>query len=256
LSGFLLTSWFLCIGFIPLSSIEADAGYSRGSPFNFNHSFAQTAGIDFNVSGYFRVWTEIEIRETKSKSIYFDPYRGAFRVGAEFLYKNFSLGILHECDHDIVTGNELNRYNGLETSFNEINLGWSSDYRVHANAVLSPAVSLGLYLLDGVFIKDNNSDHYFERFRMFLLENRIIYTRIQGTIDLFGLAKFRLAVQGGYSATNSGWNGLLFDMGLEAYYRNLAGGIRWKNQLRLADTAMGLNELSLYITIKGSASVF
>jgi hypothetical protein len=219
----------------------------------FNNTFIQVAGFDFNVAGYLRVWTEIEIREVKADSIYFDPYRAGFRLGADILYRGFILKVFHECDHDIITGDFLNPYNGLDMAFNCYYAGWSAEFSVTPHVLIKPAFFMGLRF-DAYYInKENNRDHYFGDSPAVIPINYHLYPRLQAEADFHDLVKLSVAFQPEYSITRGMWSRIRIDTGIELHYGNIAAGIGGKNQIRLDSTGWAFNELRLYIAFKGKS---
>ena len=251
MANLIISSWLLYLGFMPVANLDID---NVAHPTNSN--FIQMAGFDFKIAGFFRVWSEIEVREFKSHDIYFDPYRAGFRIGAELLYKDIVLGVSHECDHDIVTGIRPNTYNGVEMAYNRFYAGWTAKFPVHPSVLLKPALFVGFRDDSFMGLKHPSTEVYFNTFWRYEAFNKIIYPRIQGEADFFDRVKLFAGFQPEFSASKGIWSRAGFNTGIELHYRNAAAGAEWMKHARFDQKSWAINELRLYLAFKGKAPLF
>lgn len=198
----------------------------------------------------------MEVRETKSFSVYFAPYRADFVIGGELEYRGIFAGLVHECNHDVVTWGELQPNNGWDTAWTTAYAGWKGEFAPHELALLRPLVFAGLYLYDNAEIKFTDSFIKYERAqRGFSWIDNIVFIKAGGSAELLRALTGSLYVQGEF-IPSGGWHRLTCDAGLEVHYRGLGMGAAWKGQKRLDSEGYAVNEIRFYLVFRGRAALF
>ena len=253
LTNLILISWYLSIGFIPASSLEI----GEDTVLRYNNSFVQTIGINFNIAQTVNLFTEVEIRDTKTYAIYFDPYRADFIIGMETCYKDFKLGVTHECNHDIVTDIKFNKYNGLDGAWMNIYFNWNKEFKMSDDVSLAPVLRMGFRPYDNVYIKPVTGDveDYFGHDFLKGSYNYTLFGKAETGIDIYEYLHANIGFQPEYSFEYDNW-GIHGNIGIEGRYRKLALGINWKMQKRFKNTGYAANELMLYLSFRGKTSLF
>ena len=247
----IVASWFLSVGLVPYSSATFDAAYVR-----YDSAFVQTFGVDFD-AGLLRIFTTMEVRETKSRGVYFAPYRADFLIGGELRYRGFFIGLDHECNHDVVTWGQLRPNNGWDAAWTTAYAGWEGAFAPHELAVLKPAAAAGLYLDDAAEIKKSGSfTLYANKPQGFSQTGKILFARAGASADFLGALTGRLSLQGEYSLESGAWSRLKCDAGLEVHYRNIGMGAAWVGQKRLTAEGYAVNEVRFYLVFRGQAPLF
>jgi hypothetical protein len=90
MSNLIVMAWMLSLGFVPNSSLETSNGSIEAS-----NCLVQTLGMDFYLADCICIYSTVEIQETKTHSVYFDPFRSDFLIGGAIYFENFSIGISH-----------------------------------------------------------------------------------------------------------------------------------------------------------------
>ena len=253
LANLILINWLLSVGFIPASSLEVE----ENTLYRYNNSFIQTFGVDFTVASIVNIYTTIDVRETKAQhGVYFDPYRTDFVIGAEVWYKGFELGVSHTCDHDIITDNFLNDYNGLEASWTDIYFGWSKDFKIFDNISLTPVAYIGYRPYDHVYIRPvADSANYFGNDWRHGNHHNTMYGKTGVYIDIYKYFYAEFLLQPEYSIEKNDWSSIRGHIVTEGRFRNVALGIDWKLQKRFHHIAYAMNDFMIYIAFRGETSL-
>jgi hypothetical protein len=240
----------LSVGLVPYSSVDFDAGHKRYEP-----AFVQTFGVDFD-AGLFHIFTTMEVRETKSGSVYFSPFRADFLIGGELCYRGFFAGLVHECNHDVVIWGELRPNNGWDAAWTTAHAGWKGEFEPHEQVLFQPSLSAGLYLDDAAEIKFIDNFTKYEKDRQGRsVADGIIFARAGASAALFRALTGSLSVQGEF-VPESGWSRLKCDAGLEVHYRGLGMGAAWMGQKRLDTESYAVNEVRFYLVLRGQSPLF
>jgi hypothetical protein len=242
-------AWLLSLGFVPHSSLN-----TSGASINASNVLVQTFGVGFYLADCVHIYSTVEIQDTKSQEVYFDPFRGDFLIGGSLYFKNLSIGILHECNHDIVTGTNFHAYNGWEAGFNTAYIHYTLPVLERPGIRIMPSITLADQFTELVRIKRNDTKKYFE------------YTRVDSSpVILF--AEFRLemefpylrshmAFQAGYAPRNSQWSHTQFNFGAEMFYKNISLGLDYiRRDNTQKDAGYSLESLTLFIRFRGTADL-
>jgi hypothetical protein len=249
MSNFLVMAWLLSLGFVPTSSLE-----TKGRSINASDCLVQNFGVGFYLADHIRIYTTVEIQETKSGGIYFDPFRADFLIGGELYLRNLSLGISHECNHDIVTNMNFNRYNGWEAVFEKIYINYALPLRIGREITITPAITLTDQLSEKVRIKNNSKDHYFDHLTAAASPN-IISPEFRLETECRFL-RSSVAFQAGYANRIREWAYTQFKLGAELFYKNIALGLAYTNRKDTqANAGYSLEMLNLYVRFRGKASL-
>ena len=91
--------------------------------------FVQTIDISGLVAEHLNVYGSVRTYDFHNKDLSFLPFRADYSIGAELLWRGFSLGIKHECDHPVVydMGAQQLGYGGNET---EIYLSFKGQWQI------------------------------------------------------------------------------------------------------------------------------
>jgi hypothetical protein len=105
--NFLVLSWALTLGYVPEQANFVDTNHVAID----QSRLATVATVDFGVTawGVLHVYSEIETFQYLCKDLQgFNPYRANYTFGTDFyINKNLTLGLVHECDHPIVSGTNM-----------------------------------------------------------------------------------------------------------------------------------------------------
>ncbi|MDR1507427.1 MAG: hypothetical protein LBI67_10045 [Treponema sp.] len=249
MGNIIIMAWMLSLGFVPNSSLETSGGLIKAS-----NCLVQTFGVGFYLADCICIYTTVEIQETKSQGIYFDPFRADFLIGGSIYFKNFSIGILHECNHDIVTNTNLNSYNGWEAGFNTAYLNYTIPVSIVPGLTITPSVTLGDQFTEKVRIKSNDKKQYFGYNKVDISPN-ILFSGFRFEMDFFYL-RFRMAFQAGYAPRNKEWAYTQFNLGAEVFYKNISLGFDCVNRKDMQKNAgYSLNGLTLFIRFQGKSGL-
>lgn len=101
--SFLVLSWALTLGYVPTQSNIAGDQYTRIE----QGKIATVSTIDFGVTAWNRlkIYSQIETFQYLNPTYTgFNPYRTDYIFGIDYyISKNITLGIIHECDHPVVS---------------------------------------------------------------------------------------------------------------------------------------------------------
>ncbi|MDR2476765.1 MAG: hypothetical protein LBD18_03145 [Treponema sp.] len=250
MANLFFTTWLLTLGFIPYSSYEYNLG-PLPSVARFDNTFVQTLEVDFYVANILRVYSNVEIREMKAQTIYFDPYRADFRIGAELAYKGFFLGVFHECDHDVVTTFERSRYNGIDGAFADIYAGWQGEFAIHPKVKLQPYAALGIRPYDNFFVLVEGSGSSEIGY-----PGSNLFAELHLGADLFDLVRLRAMFRPEFSLYYRSLACFQYGAGAELRYRNISLGVDWTSQVKLLYPAgSAVSELTIYISFRGQSKL-
>jgi hypothetical protein len=249
MGNLLIMAWLLSLGFVPNSSLRTNNG-----SINASNSLVQTLGVGFYLADLVHIYSTVEIQETKTYSIYFDPFRGDFLVGGEVYYKNFSIGLSHECNHDIVTNMDLNRNNGWEAGFDKAYLNYTRPFNIIPGLTVTPSITLADQFTESIRIKNHEEKLYFRNPGLDVSPN-ILFAKFQLETEYYYL-RLRLAFQAGYAPRNSGWAYTQFDIRAEAFYKNISLGLDYVNRKNMQnDAGYSLEGLTLFVRFRGKSSL-
>jgi hypothetical protein len=248
MGNFVVMAWLLSLGFVPNSSLE-----TKGGSINASNCLTQTFGVGFYFADCVHIYSTVEITETKSRNIYFDPFRGDFLIGGSFYFKNLSIGILHECNHDIVTNTNFHRYNGWEAGFNKAYINYTIPISVVPGLTITPSITLGDQFTEMVRIKSTDKKQYFNT-RLNISPN-ILFSEFGLEMEFFYL-RSRIAFQAGYTLHNNEWAYTQFKLGVEFFYKNISLGLDYINRQNMQKKAgYSLEGLMLFLRFRGKANL-
>jgi hypothetical protein len=210
--------------------------------------------VGFSIADHVRIYTNVELRETKSNGIYFDPFRGDFLIGGEIYFKNLSLGISHECNHDIVTNMKFNKYNGWEAVFEKIYIDYTLPIRISREMTITPSITLTDQLAEKVRIKRNDKNHYFDRLATDNSPN-ILSPELRLEME-YAFLRSSIAFQAGYAISNREWAYTHLRLGAELFYKNISLGLDYINRQDTQKNAgYSLEQLELFVRFRGKSSL-
>jgi hypothetical protein len=242
-------AWILSLGFVPNASLEINGG-----AINASDCLVQNFGVGFYLADFVHIYSSVEIQETKSQDIYFDPFRSDFLIGGELYYKNFSAGILHECNHDIVTNTNLHDYNGWEAMFNKVYINYSLPIYTDSGLTITPSITLTEQLSEKVRIKSNNERDYFGRNKVDISPG-IFSPEFRLEMEFFCL-RSRLAFQAGYASAEKEWAYTQFMAGAELFLKNISVGLEYiKRENKQKNAGYSLEGLTLFFRFRGRAGL-
>jgi hypothetical protein len=241
-------AWLLSLGFVPNSSLETNNG-----SINASNCLIQTFGIDFYLADHIHIYSTVEIQETKSQGIYFDPFRGDFVAGGSVYFKNLSIGVLHECNHDIVTNTDFHRYNGWEAGFNKAYINYTIPIGIGEGVTITPSITLGDQFTERIRIKTTDKRQYFNT--MLDISPNILFSEFRLEMEFFNL-RSHAALQAGYAPHNNEWAYIQLKLGAELFYKNISLGLDYINRKNMQkDASYSLAELTLFIRFRGKSSL-
>jgi hypothetical protein len=249
MSNLIVMAWMLSFGFVPHSSLKTSGGSIEAS-----NCLVQIMGMGFYLTNHMLIYSTVEIRETKTHDIYFDPYRSDFLIGGALRFNNFSIGVSHECNHDIVTNTRLHAYNGWEAAFEKVYINYTIPIRINSGLTITPSITLADQFAETVRIKSNDKKKYFTYTPMDISPN-IIFPEFRLEMEFLHL-RSRVAFQAGYIPRNNRWAYTQFKMGAEMFYKNISIGldcIKRKNMQKNA--GYSLDGLRLSIRFRGKSSL-
>jgi hypothetical protein len=249
MSNFLVMAWMLSLGFTPKSSLEIN-----GAAINASNCLVQTLGVGFFVADFVHIYSTVEIQETKSRSFYFDPFRGDFLIGGELYFKNFSLGVFHECNHDIMTNTDCNDYNGWEAAFDKAYLGYTLPIHITPAITITPSLTLADQFSERTRIKSNDERQYFGYNKVHTSPN-IFFPELRLEVEIPYL-RSSVAFQAGYATRNREWAYTQLKVRAEVYYKNISLGVDYVNRRNMqAKAGYSLEGLTLFIRFGQKASL-
>jgi hypothetical protein len=249
MGNLIVMAWLLSLGFVPNSSLQTSDGSIKAS-----NCLVQTMGMGFYLANCIYIYSTVEIRETKSREIYFDPFRSDFLIGGSVYYKNLSIGVSHECNHDIVTNTELHKYNGWEAGFGKAYINYTMPFYIISGITITPSITLADQFDEKVRIKSNNKKQYFANKKMDISPN-ILFSQLQLEIELFCL-RSRVAFQAGYVTRINEWAYTQFDLGVELFYENISLGLDYIRRINMQkDAGYSLEGVALFIRFRGKSSL-
>jgi hypothetical protein len=247
MGNLIVMAWMLSLGFVPNSSLKAS-----GNTIEASDCLVQTLGLGFYLANCIYLYSTVEIQETKSNHIYYDPFRSDFLIGGSVYFKNFSIGISHECNHDIVTNTKFHKYNGWEAAFEKVYINYTIPIYIIPGITITPSITLADQFCEKVRIK--NIKQYFTYLPSRISPN-IFFTDFRLEIEFFCL-RSRTAFQIGYTTHNNVRAYTQFNLGIELFYKNIALGfdyIKRKNMQK--DAGYSLEGLTLFIRFRGKSSL-
>jgi hypothetical protein len=243
-------TWILSLGFVPNSSLKISGNSAEDSSY-----LTQTFETGFYLADLLHIYSAVEIRETKNTNdIYFDPFRGDFLIGGSFYFKNFSIGILHECNHDIITGANLHDYNGWEAAFDKVYITYAMPIRVNSQMAITPSIALTDQFTEKVRKKNNDEKNYFGYTAVYSSPN-ILFPELRLEMEFFHLRCY-IASLAGYAVHNSIRAYTQFELGAEIFYKNISLGVDYiKRVNRQKNAGYSLEELILFIRFRGKSAL-
>jgi hypothetical protein len=242
-------AWLLSLGFVPNASLK-----TNGGSINMSNCLVQNLGVGFYLADCIYIYSTIEIQETKTHSIYFDPFRGDYLIGGSVYFKNLSLGVSHECNHDIVTNMNFHNYNGWEAAFEKAYINYTIPIHITSEITITPSITLADQFTEKVRIKSNDKKQYFNYLKMNTSPN-ILFSEFRLKMEFFCL-RSRMAFQAGYTPHNNKWAYTQFNLGAELFYKNISLGLDYINRKNMQKNAgYSLEGLTLFIRFRGKSSL-
>ncbi|MDR0597182.1 MAG: hypothetical protein LBG14_01585 [Treponema sp.] len=249
MSNILIMMWMLSLGFVPDSFLETTRGSIQSSDF-----LVQSLGMGFYLTDYIHIYSSVELRETKSSGIYFDPFRGDFLIGGEVRYRNLSIGISHECNHDIVTNLKFHDYNGWEASFEKFYINYFMPISITSEITITPSVTLTDQFTERVRIKSNDKKKYFNPIGTDVSPN-IFSPEFRLEVEYFFL-RAKAAFQAGYAIHHNKWAHTQVRLGAELFHRNISLGLDYINRKNMQKNAgYSLENLTLFVRFRGRSAL-
>jgi hypothetical protein len=249
MSNLVVMAWLLSLGFTPHSSLE-----TSGGSINASGCLVQTLGVGFYLADFVHIYSTVEIQETKSQGVYFDPFRCDFLIGGSFHFKNFSIGLSHECNHDIVTNMDFHIYNGWEAGFDKAYINYTIPINITSKFILTPSITLGDQFTEKLRIKSNDTIDYF-RYGGLDVSPTVLFAEFQLTLELSPL-RSRAAFQAGYAARAKQWAYTQFNLEVELFYKNISLGLEYINRKKKQkDSGYSLEGLTLFVRFSGKSSL-
>ncbi len=115
--GFIVVSWFLTLGVVPLQYEQVD-NLQTLQITQQNMSTVATLGLSAKMFDHFELYGSVETFQFKiPDELYFSPYRADYTFGARFYIVNgITLDFSHYCNHPVDGGGPYkNKYQGGET---------------------------------------------------------------------------------------------------------------------------------------------
>jgi hypothetical protein len=242
-------AWLLSLGFTPHSSLKTNS-----ASINAANCMVQTLGAGFYLANCIHIYTTVEIQETKSQGIYFDPFRCDFLIGGSFYFKNISVGLLHECNHDIVTNMDFHKYSGWEAGFDKAYLNYTKPIRIASKFAITPSITLGNQFTEKIRIKSSDETQYFKHTGLDI-SPAVLFSEFQLEMEFFSL-RSRTAFQAGYAFHTREWAYTQFNLGVELFYKNISLGLDYINRKnKQKNSGYSLEGLTLFIRFNGKASL-
>jgi hypothetical protein len=242
-------AWLLSLGFTPNSSLETSGGSIKASD-----CLIQNLGVGFYLVDCIHIYSTVEIYETKSQGVYYDPFRCDFLIGGAFYFKNFSMGLFHECNHDIVTNMDFHNYNGWEAGFDKAYINYTIPINITSKFMITPSITLGDQFTEKLRIKSNDTIEYF-RYGGLDVSPPVLFSEFQLTMELSPL-RSRAAFQAGYAFPAKQWAYTQFNLSVELFYKHISMGLGYINRKnKLKDSGYSLEGLTLFIRFNGKSSL-
>jgi hypothetical protein len=249
MGNFIVMAWMLSLGFVPNSSLEISGG-----SINASNCLVQNLGVGFYLADFIHIYTTVEIQETKSQGIYFDPFRCDFLIGGALYFKNLSIGVLHECNHDIVTNTDLNKHNGWEAAFNKAYINYALPIHIVSGLTITPSITLTDHFSEKVKIKSNEESKYFN-YNKTHISPTIFSPEFRLEMEFFCL-RSRLAFQAGYAPAHKDWAYTQFKASAEMFYKNISLGLEYiKRENKLKNAGYSLEGLTFFFRFQGKSSL-
>jgi predicted outer membrane repeat protein len=240
MSNFFVMAWMLSLGFMPNSSLEINGG-----AINTSNCLTQTLGVGFYIADFVHIYSAVEIQETKSQGIYFDPFRGDFLVGGSLYFKNFSIGVSHECNHDIMTNTDCHDYNGWEAGFSKAHIDYALPIRI-GSVTITPSIMLANQFSERTRIKSNDEKKYFGHNKVHVSPN-IFFPEFRLAVEIPYL-RSHVAFQAGYALHSGEMTYTQLRVGAEVFYKHISLGIDYINRENMQkDAGYALEGLTLFI---------
>jgi hypothetical protein len=249
MNDFLVMVWLLSLGFVPNSSLSTKDG-----SINASNYLVQNFEAGFYLADHIYIYSDVELQETKAHSVYFDPFRGDFLIGGEVYFKNLSIGISHECNHDIVTNLKFHNYNGWESAFEKVYINYFLPVRLASGITITPSIMLADQFTEKVRIKSNDKKHYFDYRKMNVSPN-IFFPEFRLEME-YSFLRSSAAFRAGYATDNHEWAYTQFELGAELFYKNISLGLEYANRKDTQQNAgYSLERLELFLRFRGKASL-
>jgi hypothetical protein len=249
MSNFFVMTWLLSLGFMPASSLE-----TRGGLIQASDCLIQSFGVDFYLADHIKVYGSVELQETKSRGIYFDPFRGDFLIGGALYYKNLSIGISHECNHDIVTNLDFHQHNGWEGSFEKAYIHFFLPVHVASGITITPSLTLTDQFVERLRVKSSDQKHYFDQIGTDVSPN-VFFPEFRLETELFFL-RASAAFQAGYATHKREWAHTQLELGAELFYKNIALGAAYIDRNNRQERAgYSWESLTLFVRFRGKSSL-
>jgi hypothetical protein len=243
----IIMAWMLSLGFVPNSNLETKSRAIEASNY-----LVQNIGMGFYLANHIHIYGNVELYETKSRGIYFDPFRGDYLIGAELYHRNLSLGIMHECNHDIVTNMRFNRYNGWEAAFEKAYLHYSLPIYLSPEFVITPSITLADQFLEKVRIKSNDKNHYFDPLPAAASPN--IFSPEIALKLRYHFLRAGAAFQAGYATSSHEWAYTQYNLGAELFHKNISLGLNYiKRRDAQQKAGYSLERLDLFVRFQGKS---
>jgi hypothetical protein len=249
MGNLIVMAWLLSLGFVPNSLLKTSGGSIKASD-----CLVQTLGVGFYLADCIHIYSTVEIQDTKSHGIYYDPFRSDFLIGGSVYFKNFSIGVSHECNHDIVTNMKFHDYNGWEAGFDKVYINYAIPISLTSKITITPSITLADQFTEKVRIKSNDKKRYFDNIKMDISPN-ILFPEFRLDMEFFCL-RSRVAFQAGITTHNNKWAYTQFDLGLELFYKNISLGLDYINRKNMQNNAgYSLEGLTFFIRFQGKSNL-
>jgi hypothetical protein len=249
MSNILVMAWMLSLGFMPSSSLKINGG-----AINASNSMTQTFGAGFYIADFVHIYSAVEIRETKSQDIFFDPYRGDFLVGGSIYFRNFSIGVSHECNHDIMTNTDCNDYNGWEAGLGKTYINYFLPIRINPSVTITPSITLANQFTEITRIKSNSEKEYFKPSQVHISPN-VFSPEFRLKLEIPYL-RSHVAFQAGYALHSGEKTHTQFAAGAEVFYKHISLGFDYVNRENMQKNAgYSLKELTLFVRFGQKSSL-
>jgi hypothetical protein len=249
MTNLLVMAWMLSLGFVPNSSLKTSDGSIEAS-----NSLVQTLGVGFYLADCIYLYSTVEIQETKSGGIYYDPFRSDFLIGGSVYFNNLSVGISHECNHDILTNMQFHDYNGWEAAFEKAYISYALPIHVFSKMTITPSITLADQFSEKVRIKSNDTREYFAHNTINTSPN-IFSPEFRLAIEFFYLRSY-MAYQAGYATHGNEQLYTQLNLGLELLYKNISLGLDYIDRKNMQKKAgYSLEGLTLFVRFRGKSSL-
>jgi hypothetical protein len=249
MGNIIVMTWLLSLGLVPNSLLETNGGSIDAS-----NCLIQTLGVDFYLVNRIHIYSTVEIQETKTHGVYFDPFRGDFLLGGDIRFGNLSIGFLHECNHDIVTYMDFHDYSGWEAAFDKAYINYAMPFRVAPGISVTPSITLADQLSETIRIKSNDPKKYFDYIKLDVSPN-VLFPEFGLEIEFFCL-RSHVAFQAGYATHTGTLAHTQLDLGAELFYKNISLGFDYiKRKNTQKNAGYSLEGLTLFVRFRGRSSL-